>query len=187
MSVHSKLVMKMILQIYKGFEGLKTVVDVGGGTGATINMIVEKHPLVKGINFDLPHVIKDAPTYLGVEHIEGDMFVGVPKGDSIFLKSVLHDWNDEHCLKVLKNCYNALPANGKMIILDSIIPVYPETNVSAKHVFGLDTTMMVHTSGGGQERTEKEFKDLSLGAGFADYKVICSTFGISVIEFYKKA
>ncbi|KAF9625383.1 hypothetical protein IFM89_022175 [Coptis chinensis] len=179
--------MKTILQIYKGFEGLKTVVDVGGGTGATINMIAEKHPLVKGINFDLPHVIKDAPAYLGVEHIEGDMFIGVPKGDSIFLKCILHDWNDEHCLKVLKNCYNALPANGKMIILDSIIHVYPETNVAVKHIFSLDTTMMVHTSGGGQERTEKEFKDLSLGAGFADYKVICSTFGISVIEFYKKA
>ncbi|KAF9610148.1 hypothetical protein IFM89_020280 [Coptis chinensis] len=80
MSVHSKLQMKMILQIYKGFEGLKTVVDVGGGTGATINMIVEKHPLVKGINFDLPHAIKDAPAYLEVYEVEKDAITKKDEG-----------------------------------------------------------------------------------------------------------
>lgn len=58
--------MKKILQIYDGFEGLNTVVDVGGGTGATLNMIISKHPSIKGINFDLPHVIEDAPSYQGL-------------------------------------------------------------------------------------------------------------------------
>lgn len=66
MSNHSTIIMKKILQIYDGFEGLNTVVDVGGGTGATLNMIISKHPSIKGINFDLPHVIEDAPSYQGL-------------------------------------------------------------------------------------------------------------------------
>ncbi|GMP25054.1 hypothetical protein CsSME_00002102 [Camellia sinensis var. sinensis] len=65
MSNHSTITMKKILDIYGGFDGLTTVVDVGGGTGATLNMIVSKHPTIKGINFDLPHVIEDAPSYPG--------------------------------------------------------------------------------------------------------------------------
>ena len=65
MSDHSTITMKEILDTYKGFEGLKSLVDVGGGTGAVVNMIVSKYPTIKGINFDLPHVIKDAPPYTG--------------------------------------------------------------------------------------------------------------------------
>lgn len=65
MSGHSTITMKKILETYKAFEGLKSIVDVGGGTGATLNMIVSKYPTIKGINFDLPHVIDDAPSYPG--------------------------------------------------------------------------------------------------------------------------
>lgn len=66
MSSHSTITMKKILETYKGFEGLNSVVDVGGGTGATLHMIVSRYPSIKGINFDLPHVIEDAPTYPGM-------------------------------------------------------------------------------------------------------------------------
>ncbi|XVE62538.1 hypothetical protein DITRI_Ditri06bG0125600 [Diplodiscus trichospermus] len=66
-------------------------------------------PHIKGINFDLPHVIKDAPPLPGVDHVGGDMFVEVPQGDVIFPKWILHDWDDNRCLTLLKNCYNALP------------------------------------------------------------------------------
>jgi len=62
----STITMEKILEKYNGFEGLKTVVDVGGGTGAMLNMIIAKYPSIKGINFDLPHVIKDAPSYPGI-------------------------------------------------------------------------------------------------------------------------
>lgn len=65
MSDHSTITMKKILETYKGFEGLNSVVDVGGGTGAVLNMIVSKYPSIRGINFDLPHVIQDAPAYPG--------------------------------------------------------------------------------------------------------------------------
>lgn len=87
MSNHSTIIMKKILETYQGFEGLKTVVDVGGGTGATLSMILSKYPNIKGINFDLPHVIEDAPkSHPGIQHVGGDMFVSVPNGDAIFMK-----------------------------------------------------------------------------------------------------
>ncbi|KAA8533524.1 hypothetical protein F0562_031042 [Nyssa sinensis] len=95
MSNHSTITMKKILETYNGFDGLASVVDVGGGTGATLNMILSKYPAIKGINFDLPHVIEDAPSYPGVEHVGGDMFVSVPKADAIFMKWICHDWSDE--------------------------------------------------------------------------------------------
>ncbi|KAK8577732.1 hypothetical protein V6N13_027998 [Hibiscus sabdariffa] len=86
MSDHSTITMKKILETYDGFEGIKTLVDVGGGIGASLRAIVSKYPTIKGINFDLPYVIKNAPSYPGVEHVGGDMFESVPKGDAIFMK-----------------------------------------------------------------------------------------------------
>nr|BAO31650.1 O-methyltransferase [Sesamum indicum] len=122
----STIFMKQILEKYKGFEGVKSLVDVGGGIGASLKMILSKYPTIKGINFDLPHVIQDAPSFPGVEHVGGDMFVSVPKADAIFMKWICHDWSDAHCQKLLKNCYDALPDNGKVIIADSIFPLGPE-------------------------------------------------------------
>nr|AAD29842.1 catechol O-methyltransferase [Thalictrum tuberosum] len=184
MADHSTITMKKLLELYKGFEGLKSVVDVGGGTGATINMIVTKHPTIKGINFDLPHVIDDAPAYPGVEHIGGDMFVSVPKGDAIFMKWILHDWSDEHSVKFLKNCYESIPADGKVIIVESILPVYPETNLASNACFQLDNIMLAHNPGG-KERTEKDFEALSAKAGFTGFKIVCGAFGSWVMEFCK--
>ncbi|PIA40034.1 hypothetical protein AQUCO_02500034v1 [Aquilegia coerulea] len=184
MSEHSTITMKKILDMYNGFDNLETLVDVGGGVGATINMIITKHPAIKGTNFDLPHVIQDAPEYPGVKHIGGDMFVSIPKGDAIFMKWILHDWSDEQCVKILKKCYEAIPQNGKMIIVESILPVFPETNLAANSVFQLDNIMLAHNPGG-KERTEKDFEALSIGAGFATFKVICGAFNSWVMEFCK--
>ncbi|GAB4826099.1 Caffeic acid 3-O-methyltransferase [Ancistrocladus abbreviatus] len=185
MSNHSTITMKKILETCNGFDNLSTLVDVGGGTGATLNMIISKHPTIKGINFDLPHVVKDAPSYTGVEHIGGDMFVSVPKGDAIFMKWICHDWSDERCLKFLKNCYVALPEHGKVIVCEYILPVAPETNNAARTVFHVDAIMLAHNPGG-KERTEKEFEALAKGAGFEGFQVACSAYGTKVMEFLKK-
>ncbi|XP_060204007.1 LOW QUALITY PROTEIN: caffeic acid 3-O-methyltransferase-like [Lycium barbarum] len=168
MSDHSTMTMKKILEDYKGFEGLNSIVDVGGGTGATVNMIVSKHPSIKGINFDLPHVIEDAPAYPGVEHVGGDMFVSVPKADAIFMKWICHDWSDDHCQKFLKNCYEALPVNGKVIIAECLLPEAPDTSFSTKNTVHVDIIMLAHNPGG-KERTEKEFEALAKGAGFSGF------------------
>ncbi|XP_061344087.1 caffeic acid 3-O-methyltransferase-like [Gastrolobium bilobum] len=186
MSDCSSIVMKKILETYTGFEGLGSMVDVGGCTGAIANMIVSKYPTIKGINFDLPHVIKEAPSYPGVEHVGGDMFVSVPKGDAIFMKWICHDWNDEQCLKLLKNCYDSIPETGKVILAEFNIPVTPDSNLATKCLFQMDVLMLCHTSGG-KERTEKEFEALAKGAGFQGFRVACSAFNFYVMEFLKKA
>ncbi|XP_054799823.1 caffeic acid 3-O-methyltransferase [Prosopis cineraria] len=184
MADHSTITMKKILETYNGFEGLKSLVDVGGGTGAVINMIVSKYPSIKGINFDLPHVIQDAPSYPGVEHVGGDMFVSVPKADAVFMKWICHDWSDEHCLKFLKNCYDALPENGKVIVAECILPVAPDSSLATKGVVHIDVIMLAHNPGG-KERTEKEFEALAKGAGFQAFRVVCSAFNSYIMEFLK--
>ncbi|KAM5571392.1 hypothetical protein ABKV19_011807 [Rosa sericea] len=86
MKEFNPILMKEILENYKGFEGVNTLVDVGGGDGTILNMIVSKYPTIKGINYDLASVIEKSPSYPGIEHIAGDMFVRIPKGDAIFMK-----------------------------------------------------------------------------------------------------
>ncbi|KAF6137640.1 hypothetical protein GIB67_030532 [Kingdonia uniflora] len=184
MSDHSMILIKKILETYKGFEGSETIVDVAGGTGTTLKMIISKYPTIKGVNFDLPHVIKDAPSYTGIEHVGGDMFVSVPKADTIFMKLIIHNWSDEHSLKCLKNCYAALPENGKVIIVEAIVPEFLETNAAANGIFHIDCIMLAQISGG-KERTEKEFEALAKGAGFADFRVIFCAYNTWVMEFRK--
>lgn len=63
----SSLVMRKLLEVYKGFDSnIKTLVDVGGGHGLTIHLITEAYPHIKGINFDLPHAVKHTPSYPGI-------------------------------------------------------------------------------------------------------------------------
>ncbi|KEH21636.1 caffeic acid O-methyltransferase [Medicago truncatula] len=78
--------MKRILEIYQGFEGISTLVDVGGGTGQSLKMIISKYPSIKAINFDLPQVIENTPPFPGIEYVGGNMFESVPQGDVIMIK-----------------------------------------------------------------------------------------------------
>ncbi|OAY78320.1 Caffeic acid 3-O-methyltransferase [Ananas comosus] len=112
------------------------------------------------------------------------MFASVPSGDAILMKWIMHDWSDEHCVKILKNCWKALPENGKVIIVESILPVTPEATPSAQGVFHVDMIMLAHNPGG-KERTEKEFEALSKEAGFAGFKPLYVYANSWAIEFTK--
>ncbi|XP_073127652.1 caffeic acid 3-O-methyltransferase 2-like isoform X1 [Henckelia pumila] len=182
MSNSSTILMKEIVDKYEGFKGLGTLVDVGGGIGASLRMILSKHPTIKGINFDLPHVIRNAPSYAGVEHIGGDMFIRVPKGDAIFMKWILHDWSDTHCIKILKRCHEALPDNGKIIVVERVFPENP--NDGLKCNFQIDLVMLACTLGG-KERTKKEFYALAKQAGFKESRTVCCAPPLCTLEFYK--
>ncbi|KAF7123144.1 hypothetical protein RHSIM_Rhsim12G0187000 [Rhododendron simsii] len=182
---HTTIVLSKILQSsYEGFEQVQKLVDVGGGLGVTLNLITSKYPHIKGVNFDLPHVIQHAPPYPGVEHVGGDMFQSVPKGDAIFMKWILHDWSDDQCLKLLKNCYEALPDNGKIIVVEGILPVIPDSSAATKGIFQLDLVMMTQNPGG-KERTKQEFVALATGAGFSGIRLECFVCNFWVMEFYK--
>lgn len=88
MECTSRVLMRAIVSKYKdGFESIGSLVDLGGGIGGSISEIVKSYPHIKGINYDLPHVIATAPDYPGVSHVGGDMFEAVPKADAVFMKA----------------------------------------------------------------------------------------------------
>ncbi|WCJ22520.1 O-methyltransferase family protein [Euphorbia peplus] len=180
----TSIVMDKILESYKGFESLKQLVDVGGGIGHTLEAIRSKYPYIDGINFDLPHVIQNALVIPGVEHVGGDMFESVPKGDAIFMKSILHDWSDEHCLRLLKNCYESIPVDGKVIVVDAVVPVMPNSSVATKANFQTDV-FCLSIYEGGKERTEHEFLALATKAGFQGIRFECLACNYWVMEFFK--
>ncbi|XP_009335248.2 caffeic acid 3-O-methyltransferase-like [Pyrus x bretschneideri] len=181
---HSTTVMKRILKLYKGFEHVTQLVDVGGNLGGAISLITSKYPHIKGINFDLPHVIKHASSYPSVENVGGDMFESIPNGDAIFLKHILHDWLDKDCIKLLKNCYNAIPDNGKVIVVEALLPIKPDSNVSVRTNGQLDLHMMTQAPGG-MERSQEEFMALATAAGFSGIRYECFTANLWIMEFYK--
>ncbi|CAO2835379.1 unnamed protein product [Amaranthus hypochondriacus] len=181
---YTTIITKKLLDKYKGFEGINTLVDVGGGLGHTLHAITSMYPSIKAINFDLPHVISNAQSYLGVEHVGGDMFECVPQGEAIFMKWILHDWSDDRCLTILKNCHKAIPENGKVIVLESIFTEEPETSDIAKTISQMDVYMM-NKNPGGKERTQKEFIALANATGFTQVKFVCRVCQFWVMEFYK--
>ncbi|XP_049398222.1 acetylserotonin O-methyltransferase-like [Solanum stenotomum] len=173
------------------FEGVNTVVDVGGGDGTTLRLLVEAFPWINGINFDLPHVASVAPHATGVVHVGGDMFNYVPKADAAFLMWVLHDWSDEECIQILTKCREAIPQdNGKVIILEAIIGEKEESiirgsnNEKLKDVgLMLDMVMMAHTTNG-KERTSKEWAYVLNEAGFNRHTISHINAVQSVIQAY---
>jgi caffeic acid 3-O-methyltransferase len=102
------------------------------------------------------------------------------------LQWILHDWSNAHCLKLLKNCWKALPNSGKLIIVESILPVVPENNVSSNIVCEQDLVMLAQNPGG-KERTQKEFEELAVKSGFSGCEIICSAYNSWVMEFHKRA
>ncbi|KAI7739212.1 hypothetical protein M8C21_001119 [Ambrosia artemisiifolia] len=110
------------------------------------------------------------------------MFQHVPKGDNIFMKWILHCWSDGDCVKLLKKCYKALPDDGKVIVVDKMLPFIPNTSSHVKAITNLDVSQMTH---GGKERTEDEFQALAKLSGFRKMKKICCVHTCWVLEFYK--
>ncbi|CAL5033630.1 unnamed protein product [Urochloa decumbens] len=159
MAQQTVMVIGKLLERFKGFDG------VGGGTGATLEMITSRYKNIRGINFDLPHALSEAPAIPGVKHVPGNMFEEVPNGDAIFLKSMLHLQNDDDCIKILKNCHRALPERGKVIAVEIVLPAIPEATPMAQNPFRLDV-IMLNNFRGGKERTEQEFLKLGRDSGY---------------------
>ncbi|BAS87936.1 Os04g0176200 [Oryza sativa Japonica Group] len=166
MAQQSMIVINKLLDRFHGFDGVGVLVDVGGGTGGTLEMIMSRHKHITGVNFDLPHVISQAPSLPGVKHVAGNMFESIPNGDAIFLKSILHLQNDEDCIKILKNCHQALSDNGKLIAVEIVLPAIPEPVPTAQYPFQMDM-IMLNNFRGGKERTELEFTKLAMDSSFS--------------------
>ncbi len=169
------------------FAGIKTIIDVGGGHGGLITSILQRNPQMRGILFDAPQVIegaKDLVAKSGVgdrcELVAGDFFKSVPAGgDLIIMKWIIHDWNDDQSVAILRNCHQALPEKGKLILVEAVIPPGSEMHFSKF----MDLNMLVMT--GGRERTEAEFAKLYEDSGFRLTRVVPTESLFSVIEGVK--
>lgn len=178
--------MKAILNGYSGFDGVQRLVDVGGSAGDCLRMILQKHTNIKeGINFDLPEVVAKAPNIPGVTHVGGDMFKSVPDGDAIFMKWVLTTWTDEECKLIMKNCYNALPVGGKMIACEPVLPKESDNSLRTRALLEGDIFVMTIYRAKGKHRTEEEFRQLGLSAGFPHLRAFYIDHFYTVLEFQK--
>uniref|UniRef100_A0A0D6QSF3 O-methyltransferase domain-containing protein n=1 Tax=Araucaria cunninghamii TaxID=56994 RepID=A0A0D6QSF3_ARACU len=185
MSNLSTTVTKAALKSYDGFKDVKVLVDVGGSEGMNCSLVRAVHPHISAINFDMPFVVAKAPPLPGVEHRGGSMFESVPTGgDAILLKTVLHNWDDGACGRILGNCYSALPSTGKMIIIDHLLPEKIDGSSASRLTVSVDLAMMTVFKGG-KERTAPQFQHLVESVGFKGFKVAAYGDVLSVMEACK--
>jgi hypothetical protein len=145
----------------------KTVIDVGGSYGSMMETLKAKFPSITTISFDLPEVITAAGTPPdGVIFVGGDFFdtSTIPKADgAIFMKHILHDWNDEDSQKILTSCKAALLPGGKVIVAEAVLPGPGEASDLKVPQSQLDTLMGII---GGKERTRAQWDALAAVSGF---------------------
>ena len=159
------------------FGRFATVVDVGGGRGAFLNAILDAHPGMRGVLFDQPQVVAGAVVGERCEVVAGSFFEAVPEGaDAYVLKAILHDWEDEDAVRILRRCRAAIAPGGALLVVERDLGgpnEHPDAKLS-------DLNMMV--GAGGRERTQAEFAALFAAGGFALESTTPSAIGLSVFE-----
>jgi SAM-dependent methyltransferase len=166
------------------FSPFGTVVDVGGGYGRLLIAILTAHPRMRGVLFDQPHVVAVATAGLqaaGVsercETAGGDFFVEVPSGgDAYILAQIVHDWDDERSLTILRNCRRAIGPAGKLLLIEMVIAAGNERDLGKF----LDLHMLALL--GGRERTGAEYRSLLAKASFTLTRIVPTQAGASVVE-----
>ena len=165
------------------FEHIQSIVDVGGGHGLLLATILERNPHMKGILYDLEHVIEGAksgplkPMSDRCKFASGDMFKCVPPtADAYIMKHIIHDWPDDVCVQILKACRKGVNAGGKLLVVDNVIQ--PGNDFAPGKL--LDLQMLIFP--GGRERTEKEFREIFATAGWRLTRVIPLCVPESIVE-----
>ncbi|XP_044954394.1 nicotinate N-methyltransferase 1 [Hordeum vulgare subsp. vulgare] len=179
--------MEALLDGYEGgFEGVGTLVDVGGSSGACLEMIMRRVPTIReGVNFDLPDVVAAAPPIAGVKHVGGDMFKSIPSGDAIFMKWVLTTWTNDECTAILKKCHDALPDGGKLVACEPVVPETTDASTRTRALLENDIFVMTTYRTQGRERSEEEFRQLGIAAGFAGFRALYLDPFYALLEYVK--
>lgn len=179
----SSIELSAIIAAYD-FSAFERVVDIGGGQGALLQGILLANPRLRGVLFDLSAVVAGAGALrTGVladrcEVVGGDFFQAVPEGaDGYLMRVVVHDWNDEDALKILKNCRAAIRPDGKLLLIESVLKLLNQPDPAR-----FNDLIMLVLAPGGKERTEAEFGELLREAGFSLARVIPATGLTSIIE-----
>jgi len=173
------------------FSGIDVVVDVAGGHGMVLTSILRQYPNMRGVLFDVDHVIAGAAPLIaraGVtdrcQTVSGDFFKAVPSGgDAYIMKHIIHDWDDERALVILRNVHRELRASprGRLILLESVVQ---QGNLPD---FGKQIDLEMLLFPGGRERTVDEFADLFARAGFELTRIVPTESPLAVIEAHVSA
>ncbi|HEX5433212.1 MAG TPA: methyltransferase [Candidatus Angelobacter sp.] len=166
------------------FSDFQTIADVGGSTGNMLTTILAKHAGPRGILYDMPHVVRDAPAIIQqrgltdrIQVEAGSFFESVPAGANAYVLShIIHDWNEEQCLTILGNCRRAMNAHGRVLLIEMVLP-----GDDAPHP-GKMLDMVMLTITGGQERTAAEYRQLLDKAGFRLTRVVPTSSPVSIVE-----
>jgi C-methyltransferase len=179
----SALAQEALLTRYE-FARFRTVVDVGGGHGRLLAAILQRTPATRGVLYDLPEVVADAPALLGrlgvlerCEIVSGSFLDGVPVGGHAYiLKHILHDWPDPDALEILRHVRRAIAEDGTLVLFESVV-----TTDGSPHIAKLTDLEMLLCLGG-RERTREEFAALLRAAGFSLTRVVETASPISILE-----
>ena len=166
------------------FSGIRVLADVGGGNGSNLIAILQANPQLRGMLFDLPHVVARARPHFEDAGVAdrctlqgGSFFESVPAGaDAYLMRHIIHDWDDELSRTILRNVRKVIPAHGKLLIVEAVIP--PGNDPFP--IKFLDLTML--TIPGGKERTREEYETLFRESGFSLARIVPTATDMSVIE-----
>lgn len=166
------------------FSGIRKLADIGGGQGLLLRTILKSHPKMTGVLFDRPDALQGTQELLAqdgladrCEVVPGDFFQSVPEGANAYLlKYVIHDWDDERSLAILRNCRRAMTNDARLLLVETIVPA-PGTSHFAK-LSDLEMLVVV----GAKERTVDEYSRLFERAGFRLIRVVPTTEPASILE-----
>ena len=183
MTGFSTRVISAALDVYD-FSGIDTLVDVAGGHGQVLISILKKYPPMRGVLSDVDHVIAGAVARIREAGLEGrmktdviDFFKAVPEGgDAYIMKHILHDWDDDRALTILRNIKKAMKPGGRVILLESVLQ--PGNTPDFGKLIDLEMLLFP----GGRERTEAEWASLFRRAGFELSRIVPTQSPLSVIE-----
>ena len=192
MSSHSRLQTEWVLEALRDYDfaSLRTLCDVGGGQGHLLANLVARHPHLDGIVFDRPSVVEQAQGLWAEKlrvgdrcrYLAGDMFADVPPADAYIMKMILHDWNDDECVRILANLNRRAPREGHVLIVERLLP----RSGSGEFAALFDIHMMCW--GTGRERTEQEYADLLGRSGWKHSRSWFPSGGIiGIVEGTKNA
>jgi O-methyltransferase domain len=170
------------------FAGLCKIVDVGGGDGTLLCTLLAANPAMHGVLFEQPRVLEKAKQRIAADGlatrcdiVAGNMFEAVPPdGDAYILSRVLHDWDDERSLAILRNCCRAMTPTAKLLLVERVIPARIENSPAMRVLVVSDVHMMVMN--GGRERTEAQYRALLAAAGITLTRVVPTGGAMNVIE-----
>jgi hypothetical protein len=170
------------------FSGMSLIVDVGGGYGELIAAILAKSPSLRGILFDLGHATNAAGERLAAAGLEGrctivtgSFFEAIPgEADAYLLKSVLHDWDDDAAVEILRNCRCAMAPHAKLLVIERIGPEHFSGSLRDQDTARSDLNMLVAT--GGRERTERQYRAMLDAAELRMTRLLALSGPFSVLE-----